>query len=79
MSLDEGSKAKSRSSMAASAWELEPKEVSEISEMSDPRRWWRRPVIAPFSKAKGAAWVVERREIAATVMAAEESFMLVID
>lgn len=77
MSLDEGSKATPRSSMASSAWELN--EVSEISEMSDPRRWWRRPVIAPFSKAKGAAWVVERREMAATVMAAEESFILAIE
>ena len=36
-------------------------------------------MIAPFSKAKGAAWVVERREMAATVRAAEESFILVID
>lgn len=53
MSLDEGSKAMFSPSMASSAWEL--KEVSLISEMSDPRRWWRRPVIAPFSKAKGAA------------------------
>ena len=36
-------------------------------------------MISPFLKARGAAWVLERREMAATVIAAEESFMLVID
>lgn len=64
----------SRSSIASLALE-----TLERSEMSEPRRWWRRPVISPFLKARGAAWVVERREMAATVMAAEESFMLMID
>lgn len=51
----------------------------EMSDMSEPRRWWRRPVISPSLKARGAACVVERSEMAATVMAAEESFMLMID
>lgn len=67
-----GSKPMSRSSMASLALE-----ALEMSEMSEPRRWWRWPVISPFLKAKGAACVVERREMAATVMAAEESFMLI--
>lgn len=35
-------------------------------------------MISPFFKAKGAAWVVERKEKAAMVIAAEESFMLMI-
>lgn len=69
-----GSKPMSRSSMALLALE-----ALEISEISEPRRWWRRPVISPFLKAKGTEWVVEMREMAATVIAAEESFMLMID
>ena len=36
-------------------------------------------MISPFLKANGAAWVVERKEKAAMVIAAEESFMLMID
>lgn len=36
-------------------------------------------MISPFFKAKGAAWVVERKEKAAMVIAAEESFMLMMD
>lgn len=35
-------------------------------------------MISPFLNARGAAWVVERREIAATVIAAEEIFMLML-
>lgn len=69
-----GSKPMSRSSMASLALER-----LESSEMSEPRRWWRRPVISPFLKARGEEWVVERREKAAMVKAAEESFMLMID
>lgn len=69
-----GSNPMFRSSMAWLAVE-----VPERSEMSEPRRWWRRPVISPFLKARGDAWVVERREMAATVMAAEESFILMSD
>ena len=74
-----GSKAMSRSSIASLAREFEMSETSGTSEMSEPRRWWGRPVISPFLNARGAAWVAERREMAATVMAAEESFMLMID
>ena len=69
-----GSKPMSRASIASLALEM-----PEISEGSEPRRWWRWPVISPFSKARGAAWVVERREMAATVMAAEENFMVMVD
>ena len=69
-----GSKPMFRSSMASLALE-----TLESSEISEPRRWWRRPFISPFLKARGEEWVVERREKAAMVKAAEESFMLMID
>ena len=65
-----------RSSRALSAREASSEKVA-ISELSEPRRWWRRPEISPFLKDSGAAWVEERREIAATVMAAEESFIVI--
>ena len=77
MRWDPGSKPIFNSSRASSA--REALELSEISEMSEPRRWWRRPVISPSLKAKGAACVVERREMAATVTAAAESFMVLVD